>query len=383
MERIYFDNAATTQVDPQVKEAMLPFYLELFGNPSSTHGHGRKVKSELEKARKKVAELLNASPSEIFFTSGGTEADNTAICCSISTYGIKHAITSPAEHHAVLHTLENEERLGNIKLSLVNVDQEGYPDLDHLEFLLKNNPNSLVSLMHANNEIGSKIDLFKVGLICKDHKAIFHSDTVQTMCHYPHDVKALDVDFIVGSAHKFHGPKGVGFLYVNQNSKIHPFIHGGAQERNMRGGTENVAGIVGLSKAMEMAYESMGEHQKHIQALKTRMIEKLELGIPGLKFNGNPKNSRESLYTVLNVALPESEDNDMLLFNLDLQGISCSAGSACTSGSNKGSHVLDAIKADPNKAALRFSFCKFNSEEEVDRAVEILVNISRPELSLA
>ncbi len=383
MDRIYLDNAATTQVDPKVREAMLPFLVDLFGNPSSTHGHGRKVKSELEKARKKVAELLGASTSEIFFTSGGTEADNTAICCSISTYGLQHAITSATEHHAVLHTLENEEREGRIKLSLVNVDQEGYPDLDHLVFLLKNNPRSLVSLMHANNEIGSKIDVARVCQIAKDHDAIYHSDTVQTMCHYPHNVKAIGLDFLVGSAHKFHGPKGVGFLYVNKDSKIHPFIHGGAQERNMRGGTENVAGIVGLAKAMEIAHEDMAEHQEHVQGLKTRMIEKLERQIPGVQFNGNPKNTRESLYTVLNVSLPESEDNDMLLFNLDIQGVSCSAGSACSSGSNKGSHVLEAIKANPDKAALRFSFCKFNTEEEIDRAVDVLANIVRPELTMA
>ncbi len=383
MKRIYLDNAATTPVDPKVKEAMLPFYTEYFGNPSSTHGHGRKVKSELEKARKLVASLLNASPSEIFFTSGGTEADNTAICGAIATYGLTHAITSPTEHHAVLHTMENEEKKGNVKLSLVNVDQEGYPDLDHLEFLLKNNPRSMVSLMHANNEIGSKIDVARVCRIAKEHDAVFHSDTVQTMCHYKHDVKSLGVDFLVGSAHKFHGPKGVGFLYVNKDSKIHPFIHGGAQERNMRGGTENVAGIVGLAKAMEIAYSKLDEHQEHIQGLKSRMIERLEKKVPGIQFNGNPKSIRESLYTVLSVSLPESEDNDMLLFNLDIQGVSCSAGSACTSGSNTGSHVLEAIKANPDKAALRFSFCKFNTEEEIDKTVDILSRIVRPAMSLA
>lgn len=383
MKRIYFDNAATTPVDPKVKEAMLPFYMNFFGNPSSTHGHGRRVKSELEKARKLVAGLINASPSEIFFTSGGTEADNTAICGSIETFELKHAITSPTEHHAVLHTLQNEERLGRIKLSLVNVDQEGYPDLDHLEFLLKNNSRSLVSLMHANNEIGSKIDLGRVCRIAKDHNAIFHSDTVQTMCHYKHDVQSIGLDFLVGSAHKFHGPKGVGFLYVNKESKIHPFIHGGAQERNMRGGTENVAGIVGLAKAMEIGYSKMEDHQNHVQNLKSRMIEKLERKVPGIQFNGNPKSIRESLYTVLNVSLPEAEDNDMLLFNLDIQGVSCSAGSACTSGSNKGSHVLEAIKSNPDKAALRFSFSKFNTEEEVDETVGILSKIVRPAMSIA
>jgi cysteine desulfurase len=383
MERIYLDNAATTAVDPKVKESMLPYFMDDFGNPSSTHSHGRAAKSALENARKKVAELLNASSSEIFFTSGGTEGDNTALSCGISTFGLKHAITSPTEHHAVLNTLENEERKGHIKLSLVNVDQEGFPDLDHLRFLMKNNPRSILSLMHANNEIGTKIDLIKIGHICQEHKAVFHSDTVQTMCHYPHDIQTLDLNFMVGSAHKFHGPKGVGFLYVNRNSKIHPYILGGTQERNMRGGTENVAGIVGLSKAMEIAYESMDEHQSQIQGLKTRMIQRLENQIPGIKFNGNPKNPGESLYTVLNVSLPESEDNNMLLFNLDLHGISCSAGSACISGSNKGSHVLEAIKADPKKGAIRFSFSKFNTKKEIDTTVDILARIVKSEYSPA
>lgn len=376
--RIYFDNAATTPVDPQVVEAMMPFLTEIYGNPSSTHAHGRMAKSALEKGRKKLADLLNASPSEIFFTSGGTEADNTAICCTIREKGIKHAISSPIEHHAVLHTLENEEKLGHIRLSMVRVHEDGNVDLDHLYELMKTNPGSLVSLMHANNEIGNLNPIDEIARMAKEFDCIFHTDTVQTMGHYRHDVQKTGMDFMVGSAHKFHGPKGVGFLYVNKERKIGPFIQGGAQERNMRGGTENIAGIIGMIKAIELAYADMEAHRAHVQSLKSEMIRKLEEHIPDMAFNGNPKDTEHSLYTVLNVCLPESDNNDMLLFNLDLAGISCSAGSACSSGSNVGSHVLAAIGSDPNRGSLRFSFSKFNKMEEVHYAVAKLAEIYAP-----
>ncbi len=376
--KIYFDNAATTPVDPKVVEAMMPYLTEVYGNPSSTHSHGRITKSALEKGRKKLATLLNASPSEIFFTSGGTEADNTAICCTIRSKGIKHAISSPLEHHAVLHTLENEEKQGHIKLSMVRVHENGNIDIDHLNELIRANPGSLISLMHANNEIGNLNPIDDIAQLAKENNCYFHTDTVQTMGHYKHDVQKSGMDFLVGSAHKFHGPKGVGFLYVNKNLKISPFIQGGAQERNMRGGTENIAGIMGMIKALEMAYEDMESHQAHVQGLKSRMMKKLKESIPDIAFNGNPEDEKNSLYTVLNVCLPESEDNDMLLFNLDLAGISCSAGSACSSGSNIGSHVLTAIGANPNRGAVRFSFSKFNTVEEVDYAVEKLAEIFAP-----
>ncbi|MEQ8519780.1 MAG: cysteine desulfurase family protein [Cytophagales bacterium] len=376
--KVYLDNAATTPIDPQVVEAMMPYLTETYGNPSSTHAHGRMAKSALEKGRKRLANLINASPSEVFFTSGGTEADNTAICCTIRTKGIKHAITSPIEHHAVLHTLENEEKLGNIKLSKVNVDRNGNIDFEHLTNLVKQNPGSLISLMHANNEIGNLNPIEAIAQLSKEHNCYFHTDTVQTMGHYLKDVHKIGMDFMVGSAHKFHGPKGVGFLYVNKDLKISPFIQGGAQERNMRGGTENIAGIMGMIKALELACADIERHQAHVQGLKSRMIKKLKENIPEIEFNGNPEDEKNSLYTVLNVCLPESEDNDMLLFNLDLAGISCSAGSACSSGSNIGSHVLTAIGADPNRGAVRFSFSKFNTAEEVDYAVEKLAEIYAP-----
>ena len=369
---VYLDNAATTPVDPDVFEAMKPYFLSDFGNPSSTHAHGRKVRSAIEYARKQVAQLLNATPGEIFFTSGGTEADNTLICSIIDTYELKHAITSEIEHHAVLHTLENLAKSGKIKLSYVALDEKGHVDLKDLERLLSENERSLVSLMHANNEIGNITDLDEVGVICAQHKAIFHSDTVQTVGHYQHNLKNLNIHCITGAAHKFHGPKGIGFMYINKNTKINPFIHGGAQERNMRGGTENVAGIIGLAKALEIAYNEMESHQNYIQGLKDRMIAKLQEKIDGVSFNGNSADPDHSLYTVLNVCLPESADNDMLLFTLDINGISASGGSACSSGASTGSHVLAGIKADPSRGAVRFSFSKYNTAEEIDYTVEKL-----------
>ncbi|MGY6741801.1 MAG: cysteine desulfurase family protein [Cecembia sp.] len=370
---VYLDNAATTAMDDRVIEAMLPYMKLHYGNPSSVHSHGRQVRSAIEKARKKVAELLNAAPSEIFFTSGGTEADNTAIVCGIETYGIKHAITSPIEHHAVLHTLEECAKKGKIKLSFLDVNPKGEVDLQQLEALLQANPNSFVSLMHANNEIGNISDIEAIGELAKSYKAFFHSDTVQTIGHYPHDLKTLPIDSLVAGGHKFHGPKGSGFLYVRKDKKIHPFIHGGAQERNMRGGTENVIGIIGIAKALELAYEDMDGHRKHIESLKSRFIDMLKENIPGVKFNGNSADLEKSLYTVLNVSLPPSEENrGMLLFNLDLHGISASGGSACSSGATVGSHVLRALGHDPERESVRFSFSRFNTAEEVDYTVEKL-----------
>jgi len=323
--RVYLDNAATTPLDPEVFEAMKPFLLDDFGNPSSTHSHGRKVRSAVESARKKVAELLNCTPGEIIFTSGGTEADNTLIVSSLHTYGTKHAISTPIEHHAVTHTLGVLEKKGAIQVHYVQLNEKGHVDMDHLEALLKEYPGSLVSLMHANNEIGNLLDIQRVSELAEHYKAFFHSDTVQTIGHYRHDMKNLAVCGMAAAAHKFHGPKGAGFMYIRKDRKISQLIHGGAQERNMRGGTENTYGIIGLAKALEIAYRDMAEHEAHIRGLKTRMIQKLKETIPGISFNGDSANLEKSLYTVLNISLPESEENEMLLFNLDLNGISADA----------------------------------------------------------
>lgn len=365
---IYLDNAATTPLDPEVIEVMVQTMQNEYGNPSSIHSHGRQAKTIVEKARKTIANLLHASPAEIFFTSGGTEADNMAIVRSIEAYGITHAITTPIEHHAVLHTLEELAKKNTIHLDLLRLDEKGNVDLHHLDELLAKNPRTLVSIMHANNELGNLTDIKRVSEICLKHQAIFHSDTVQTMGHYPHDLSDMKIDFITGAGHKFHGPKGVGFLYINANHKIKPLIFGGAQERNMRGGTENVYGIAGLAKALEIAYRDMEEHHAYIQGLKSYMIEELSKAIPAIQFNGNIE-QESSLYTVLNVSLPCTNMSDMLLFNLDIAGISASGGSACSSGSDIGSHVLRAINATSDRPSVRFSFSKNNTKEEIDRVV--------------
>lgn len=368
--RVYLDNAATTAIHPDVVEAMIPVLQNQFGNPSSIHAFGREVRSLIEASRKKVATLLKTSPAEIFFTSGGTEADNMAIRCGMHDLGLKHAITTALEHHAVLHTLEEMAHKGEIKLSLVNVDEQGHVDLNHLEELLKTNDRSFVSLMHANNEIGTLLPIQQVGELCRKYDAIFHSDTVQTMGHFAHDLSSLPIDFIACAAHKFHGPKGIGFLYINNRVKIKPFITGGAQERNMRGGTENVYGIVGLAKALEIAYADMEEDMAHVKGLKNYMAERLKNEIEGVKFNGDI--SENSLYTVLNVSFPKIDSAEMLLFNLDIAGIACSAGSACSSGSNVGSHVLRGINADMTRPSIRFSFCRFTTKEEIDYTIKKL-----------
>lgn len=373
MERIYFDNAATTPLDKEVADAMYQVMLHEYGNPSSTHATGRTVRTIIEECRRTIAKLINCSPGEIFFTSGGTEADNMAIRKTVEDFKIQNIITSAIEHHAVSHTIEELAHAGLVKMHLVKLTENGHIDYTDLENLLQNNPNALVSLMHANNEIGNLLDAERVGNLCEQYKAFFHSDTVQTIGHYPIDVQKLKVHFIACAAHKFHGPKGAGFIYVSSNAKIHPFITGGAQERNMRGGTENVYGIVGLTKALEKAYAHLDEEMAHISSLKKYMIEQLKANIPGIQFNGDAEGN--SLYTVLNTSFPPSPIGEMLLFKLDIAGISVSGGSACSSGSDVGSHVLKALNTDRNRAAVRFSFAKQNTKEEVDKVIAALVEM--------
>lgn len=368
--KAYLDNAATTPVDPKVAEAMIPVLQESFGNPSSTHAFGREVRAKIERARRSIAELLNVSPSELIFTSGGTEADNMAIRCSLNHLGLKHAITTEIEHHAVLDTMEEACVREGVKLSKVKLDEKGYVDLTHLEELLANNDRTFVSLMHANNEIGNMVNLQEVGDLCEKYNAVFHSDTVQTMAHFQFDFSELKVHFATCAAHKFHGPKGIGFLYINKNLQIPSFITGGGQERGHRAGTENVYGIVGLAKALEIANEHVEEHIEHVKGLKYYMMDQLQEKIEGVSFNGDPKGN--SLYTVLNVSLPPNERAGMLLFQLDIMGIACSGGSACSSGSSKGSHVLTGINANPDRQAVRFSFSRFTTKQEVDYAIEKL-----------
>lgn len=372
MNRIYFDNAATTAIDPLVLETMLPYLQDRFGNPSSIYSFGRETRLAIENARKSVAKILNAHPAEIFFTSGGTESSNTTITGAVRDLGCKHIITSAIEHHATLHTVEYLDNRDEVTVSYVNVLPNGHIDLQHLEELIAaSNEKVLVTLLHANNEIGNITDLFAVGEICKKYNAIFHSDTVQTVGHFPFDLRNTPVHFITGSAHKFHGPKGVGLLYINENVQIKPFVHGGGQERNMRAGTENVYGIVGFAKALELATANHEKDSQYILGIKTYMAEKLQQHIPEVGFNGDPFGACN--YTVLNVSFPKSEKSEMLLMNLDMAGICASGGSACTSGAQQGSHVIRAFNNDPNKVAVRFSFSKLNTKDEVDTVVEKLL----------
>jgi cysteine desulfurase len=372
---IYLDNAATTPLDPEVFDAMKPFMVDHFGNPSSTHSHGRKVRAAIEEARKKVAELLNCTPGEIIFTSGGTEADNAILLGAVESYQIENIITSPLEHHAVTHTLEHLDRKNRVSISHVQVDEKGHVDMAHLESLLKENNRVLVTLMHANNEVGNLLDLHEAGELAEKYGAYFHSDTVQTVGHYKHDLKKLKVHGITAAAHKFHGPKGVGFKFIRRDKKIFPMVFGGSQERNMRGGTENVYGIMGMARALEIAYRDMDEHTRYIKSLKARMIDRLKNSISGVTFHGDSENLEKSLYTILNVSLPESEENNMLLFNLDLEGISASGGSACSSGATLGSHVLAALYPGSKRGAVRFSFSKYNTPEEIDYAAAKLAGL--------
>ncbi|MFT4061230.1 MAG: cysteine desulfurase family protein [Edaphocola sp.] len=368
MERIYFDNAATTALDPSVLEAMMPYFTDKFGNPSSIYSYGRESKMAIENARKSVAKSLNAHPGEIFFTSGGTESTNTAVTAAICDLGCRHIVTSPLEHHATLHSVEYWAGQKDVTLSFVQLNELGHINLDSLrELLASTEKRTLVTLMHANNEIGNLLDIQAVGNICREYDAFFHCDTVQTVGHYPISLRDTPVHFITGAGHKFHGPKGVGILYVNENVSIKPLIKGGAQERNMRAGTENLYGIVGFAKALEIAMDRYEQDSAYILDLKYYMAQKIREAIPEAGFNGD-WNGR-SLYTVLNVSLPKTEKSEMILFNLDMAGICVSGGSACSSGAGTGSHVIGAIKNDPNAIPVRFSFSRHNTREQVDAVV--------------
>ena len=369
-ERIYFDNAATTALDPVVLEAMMPYLTTLYGNPSSIYSYGRESRLAIENARKSVAKILNAHPAEIFFTSGGTESSNTAIAAAVRDLGCTHIITSKIEHHATLHTVQFLEKVSNIKVSYVNILPNGHVDMQHLQGILAGSDNkTLVSLMHANNEIGNMINLNETGELCKKHGALFHSDTVQTVGHFPFDLKNTPVDFITGAGHKFHGPKGVGILYINENVKINPYVHGGSQERNMRAGTENLYGIVGFAKALQIATDNFETDSTYIKSLKLYMLQQLEQELPGITFNGDPHG--RALYTVLSVNFPKTDKSEMILFNMDINNICVSGGSACSSGV-EGSHVISAISENPDAVTVRFSFSKYNTKEEIDTVIEKL-----------
>jgi cysteine desulfurase len=376
--RVYLDNAATTALDPRVLEAMLPYFGSLYGNPSSIHSYGRESRAAVEKARKTIADCLGCSMGEVFFTSGGTESNNTALQGAVRDLGVRRVISSPLEHHCVENTLKHLADAGRIQLELLEVDQQGHISYEQLEALLASGYEggaTLVSLMHANNEVGTLLDLERVGSLCRQYAAYLHSDTVQTIGHYPLQLHQLPVDFLSAAAHKFHGPKGIGLLFIRQGLSIGPHIFGGAQERNMRAGTENVAGIIGLAKALELATSEMQERRSSIEQLRQHMAARLAERIPGITFNGDWEHG---LYTVLNVHFPANGRDDMLLFNLDIEGIAASGGSACSSGSSIGSHVLRAMGCEQSGLSIRFSFCHHNTAEEIDYAVERIADVYAP-----
>ena len=363
--KVYFDNAATTPISPEVIQAMLPYLENFHGNPSSIHAAGRKVRAAIEQSRKTVANCFNASIGEIFFTSGGTESSNMALRGAVRDFGVRRFISSQIEHPCVLKTLEQLCKEFDLPLDLVKVDHLGRPDFEDLERLLAiDKGKTLVSLMHANNEVGTMLDLDRFAEICQQHGAFCHSDTVQTIGHFPIDVSKTKLNFLSGSAHKFHGPKGVGFIYINMDTPIKPLLEGGAQERNMRSGTENVYGIVGLAQALKMAVGDMDDRREHIEMLKAYMKNALLDNFEDIQFNGDQNGP--ALYTVLSVSFPKSAKSEMLVMNLDIAGICASGGSACSSGAETQSHVMQAIKADPDRKTIRFSFSHYNTKAEVD-----------------
>jgi len=374
MSVTFLDNAATTPLEPRVKEEMVRM-MDNFGNPSSTHVSGRGAKIEVEVVRKRIAQKIGAEPGEIFFTSGGTEADNMALFCSVRDLGVKRIITTTIEHHAVGHPVEFMVERGEIEAVYLSLNEFGDIDTAELESLLQEGPKTLVSLMFANNEIGNLHPVAEISALCQKYNALFHSDTVQAMGHLPISVKDVHYDFLTCSAHKIHGPKGVGFAYVRSGLKIKPLIQGGAQERNMRAGTENTIGICALGKAFEIANEEMAEDQKRIESLKTKVIQEVQKIVPGVKFFGRSAELDKSLYTVLSIAFPKT-NNDMLTFSFDIKGISVSGGSACTSGSNQGSHVIRALGDwTADYQPVRVSFSKFNTEECINRFLGALREI--------
>ncbi len=376
MQKVYLDNAATTQVRSEVIERMQEALAVHYGNPSSTHSFGRSAKTAVEQARKTIAKTLNAQPSEIIFTSGGTEADNMILRCAVRDLGVQTIITTRIEHHAVLHTVEELEKEYGTQVWYVELDADGNPNLQHLEQLLKKDDSKkLVSLMHVNNEIGNITDIAAVAELCKEHNALFHSDTVQSIGHYPWDVQEIPIDFMTAAAHKFHGPKGIGFAFIRKNSGLKPLIVGGAQERGFRAGTEPFHNIVGLEEAFIKAYEHLEEETKTVKELKRYFIEKVQQEIPDAVFNGLSGDMEKSTYTLVNVRLPfDAQKALMLLFHLDMKGIACSKGSACQSGSDQGSHVLNEILSgeELEKPSLRFSFSMYNTKEELDYTVQVL-----------
>jgi cysteine desulfurase len=379
---VYFDNAATTKIRDEVIDNMSNVLKDCFGNPSSTHSYGRSAKSYIEKSRKSIAKILNCNPGEIIFNSGGTESDNSILKCAVKDLDVKHIISSKIEHHAITHTLD-ELKIQGVNVNYVKLSENGNVDIDNLEYLLSSNDEpKLVTLMYINNEIGNILDVKYVSDLCQKYNSFFHTDAVQAVGHYKIDLKSINIDFLSSAAHKFHGPKGVGFTYINKSTKIKSFICGGPQERGLRAGTESVHNIVGMTKALEIAVENMEKEAKYVLSIKEYMIKSLRKLFPDIQFNGESGDIKNSTYTILNVCLPISNDKAAMLdFNLDLKGIACSRGSACQSGSSEGSHVLDEIQSEDQKKfpSVRFSFSHNNKIEEVDYLIDTLKELIYPQ----
>jgi len=373
--QVYLDNAATTPIAPEVIDAMLPFLKEHYGNPSAQYQPGRTTRAAVEQSRNSIAGHLGAKSSEIVFTSGGTEANNTAILGAVRDLGVKRIITSRIEHPCVFGPIEWAVKEYSITVDYLEVDKLGKIDLSDLKaYLDKNDEDTLVSVMHANNEVGVLNDIKAIGEICKAHKVLFHSDTVQTMGQYVIDTSDIYIHFLAGAAHKFHGPKGVGFLYTRSGFQVSPFFYGGGQERSKRPGTENVSGIVGMATAMDLAYDNLEANTEHIRQLKAYFLDKLKAGYKDITLNG-PGTGDDCITKVLNVSFPPNAQGPLLLFNLDMKGVYASGGSACSSGASKGSHVLEAIQADPNRPAIRFSFSRYTTFDELDFAINRIMEV--------
>lgn len=374
MKKVYLDNASTTAMRPEVIQEMTKIMLEDYGNPSSTHSFGRNGKTILELSRKSIAKHLNCTAQEIIFTSGGTEADNWILRSAVEDLKVERIITSKIEHHAVLHTVWALQEEYNIQVDYVSVNQDGSLDLTHLSNLLSDEKRTLVSLMHVNNETGTILDLDRVGLICKQYNALFHSDTVQSVGKTEIDLQKTPIDFILASAHKFHGPKGIGFAFVRKNSGLQPLLFGGEQEKGLRAGTEAVHQIAGMAKALSISYEKLDEERAYISSIKNYLIEQLEIHFPDFRVNGK----KDDFYNIINIILPFSSDKtSMLLFSLDMKGIAVSRGSACQSGSIKPSHVLNEMlsETDLKLPNLRISFSHYNTKEDIDWLIESLKTI--------
>lgn len=373
MRKVYLDNAATTPMHPEVIETITKVMKDTFGNPSSTHQYGRKARALVEAARKEIAKTFNVGAGEVVFTSGGSEADNLILRNAVQHLEVEHIITSKIEHHAVLHVVEALEKEFSIKVSYVDLDVNGAVRLDHLESLLEQHTEkALVSLMAINNEIGTILDLNKVCQICLKHQALFHSDTVQVIGHYRLDLVETPIDFITASAHKFHGPKGIGFAIIKKGFGIKPMLIGGEQERGARAGTENVHNICGMQAALKSCMARLDTDSIQIKNLKKYFIDQLNELNANIAFNGHSDHLEKSTYVTLNVRF--SKDIPMLLFNLDLKGIAASGGSACQSGSSKGSHVLTTIlpKEEALKTSVRFSFSAYTTKEDIDYVISVL-----------